>query len=519
MAVQTKVSTFVLAAAPGPQSITGVGIGRPDAIVFWVQDAIAGATNEVRHSIGAATGPANRWCVARGFLGGASGFAGVLTTNLRCICLIDSGTSAEVQGADFTQFDADGFTINVTTGGAKTIHYWAISGVSAQAGTFDAPATGTPTIPVTGMTFAPKANMFCVGGKDATNTGIGPDAGSIGWALSAANQFYCSSHIDATPSQAQSLLTSAGHCFGSQDGSGATNFQGDFVSNNADGFTVKINVDPFTVATRVGYLSLGGNVLVDLRSITEPAAIGSQATTGVGHAPNGIMLVSAGGPTNLSNFAGVQPGIGAASGTAAQGSSAYNEPNGSVSAAQPVGVDSTSAALILSGTAAATTSARAVLTAFGSDGYTLNWTAVDGLLSEVKVFSIGSALSTATLAWTEENDSWAINALAAGPAGKQNLGAAGGGKRDYVPVRRTALSGGKMRWDRSKFPVEKYGEDPLPTLVEDVARQLYPPPPPPPVLAPNEVNGLLVPPPAIPRNLSLPLRDPDDDLIAILLLS
>ncbi len=69
----------------------------------------------------------------------------------------------------------------------------------------------------------------------------------------------------------------------------------DFVSMNADGFTINISTAPGS-AYRIGYLALAGSDLTSVKvgSFTTPVSTGNNATTGVGFQPDAVLLFSNG---------------------------------------------------------------------------------------------------------------------------------------------------------------------------------------------------------------------------------
>src|SRR5207244_5441114 len=74
----------------------------------------------------------------------------------------------------------------------------------------------------------------------------------------------------------------------------------DFVSNNADGFTVNV-VTADATSRRVFYLALGGLTNAVVGNYQTPATTtGNQTITGLGFQPDLLMVLSYGGPLSSS---------------------------------------------------------------------------------------------------------------------------------------------------------------------------------------------------------------------------
>ena len=99
MPLQVLVSDLALNAAPGVQSITGVGF-QPVAIIFWQTGNLGGFTGGILGGMGAATGPSNQFVT-----GGFSDVTGL--GNNRSRSHIDSGaviTTWEFMGAGASKY-------------------------------------------------------------------------------------------------------------------------------------------------------------------------------------------------------------------------------------------------------------------------------------------------------------------------------------------------------------------------------------------------------------------------------
>lgn len=102
---------------PGNQSFTGIGFQGND-ITFRV-GAKSGSSSVVQFAIGTADGTRQN---TESIFGDGSGWKSN-RTNTKSLIHYErvSGTITEVLNFAFTSFDADGFTINVTTGNSNYV--------------------------------------------------------------------------------------------------------------------------------------------------------------------------------------------------------------------------------------------------------------------------------------------------------------------------------------------------------------------------------------------------------------
>lgn len=101
----------VTVSGTGSQSFTGIGF-QGTGITFRV-GAKSGSSSVVQHAIGSADGTRQN---CESVFGDASGWKSQ-RTNSKCIVHYErvAGTVTDVLDFAFTSFDADGFTLNVTT--------------------------------------------------------------------------------------------------------------------------------------------------------------------------------------------------------------------------------------------------------------------------------------------------------------------------------------------------------------------------------------------------------------------
>jgi hypothetical protein len=240
--------------------------------------------------------------------------------------------------------------------------------LSCFVGSFTVPAA-TGNLPVTGVGFQPKAVLFFGNHRssDAATQSASQDT-DMPYYLGMATSSTARGVVDVQDdySAAGTAAATSTQCIRNRNAAGTVQFAADFVSMDADGFTVNFATANAT-AYVVNYIALGGADLtnVAVKSFTAATATGNQASTGVGFVPDAMILV---GSETTFTVGGVQ--IGMVTSTSARG--ALGNSVGSVNAnyqrtalayAQPTGTS--------------TTVARAAdLVSFDSDGFTLNWTTV-----------------------------------------------------------------------------------------------------------------------------------------------
>jgi len=130
MALSTKAGSFALNTSTGNQSVTGVGF-QPEAIIFVGNNLTAdGNAANATLILGFATSSTNRTTQStRGFDGSNPTDASRSTVATKVVSLANSSDTI-ILDADFVSFDADGFTINITTsdGVAYIMNYIALGG-------------------------------------------------------------------------------------------------------------------------------------------------------------------------------------------------------------------------------------------------------------------------------------------------------------------------------------------------------------------------------------------------------
>lgn len=158
-------------------------------------------------------------------------------------------------------------------------------------------------------------------------------------------------------------------------GSGTADYEADFVSLDADGFTINITNPPAT-AKRVGFLALGGTDLTNVATgqFLSNAGAGNQAITGVGFQPTAIIFFNHANATiPPSGGSNLRASIGFAVSTSQRGwvaiASDHSDPS-SDSARQ----QRTDACICIISNRGVV-DGEADLVSFDADGFTVNWSA------------------------------------------------------------------------------------------------------------------------------------------------
>ena len=228
-------------------------------------------------------------------------------------------------------------------------------------------------VSITDVGFKPSLVLFwpvnTIGDAIAANN----HSGGFGMAVSASDR-RCVSGYQANG--AGISQTSSAHddtcAFKLMDGVGTTDGRADLVSMDATGFTYEID-EAFTSAWRIFYMAISNLTNVKGGVLTESAA-GTQATTGLGFKPNGIIFasasISAAPPGTRNDFTQM---VGFTSGaTAARNAvvTAHDQHNQNTTVTRSYGFKGECVGLMQSN---GDISGRALLSSFDTDGFTLNW--------------------------------------------------------------------------------------------------------------------------------------------------
>jgi WD40 repeat protein len=244
--VSANVGSFDMSTSAGTQAVTGVGF-TPSLVMFSAgTDSVTEGylNNAARFGLGAMTA-SDQWCMTTFGTGpvNPSDEQGVARTDAALVRIGNTLTTSML--ASRSSLDADGFTITKSTapGAAVRCGYAALAGADLRVAltSFDQPAaTGAQSI--TGIGFEPKAELFVSAGRVANTTATAGSRALIGAAMSSSNRrVHWGGSADAvTPTQTGRAINEAAAILHATPGAGTptTNALADFVSQDADGFTV-----------------------------------------------------------------------------------------------------------------------------------------------------------------------------------------------------------------------------------------------------------------------------------------
>lgn len=392
MALDVKKLSFAANTSTGDQVVSGVGF-QPKAVLFWGNRLTAtGYGTGLGFFFGAATSSSQRWAMSiYSDDAAASSNTGRHSSDTACISILLTGTPTQDAIADFVSFGSDGFTINWSDAPASAwlIHALCLGGseISNAFAGDDLSDTVVSTQAYTGVGFQPTFLLFgsisiATIGTLTANANL-----CIGMASSASAEGVTAFRDrDAQPSMAVAQRQRSDFSIQMLSNSaGGASAAADFVSFDSDGFTLNWStVD--AAAPPFFYLALkGGQHKVGIE--TQALSATTKATTGVGFAPSGLFVTSAGAITNTGvDQTQARMTVGASDGTT-EGHTWIQ----SLDAAADSDVDSrtvTDKVLGMS-TQPSTTSAEADLQSFDTDGFTLNWSTADAVAREFVYWAFG----------------------------------------------------------------------------------------------------------------------------------
>lgn len=255
--------------------------------------------------------------------------------------------------------------------------------LSAKVGNFNITTGGIgSTIVVTGVGFQPKAIVFFWGGRTTPGVSIADSFRGMGLGVSASSRRASGVRVDDGDATASSLhdlmFQTAGACIIAVDNAAGGNTVGraDIQSIDSDGFTLVID-EQFTIDLLVHYMALGGADLTDtfIGTISEPGSSGDQDVTTVGFQPDEVLFLCAPAPTEDSRTGWSNLMFGAAT----RNPSANHVWAGGGSDQATTTPDRRSylrldeCIALFSQDNTIVTSGRALVTAFLSNGFRLNW--------------------------------------------------------------------------------------------------------------------------------------------------
>lgn len=258
--ISVKAGVFNSPTTTGNQSVTGVGF-QPTMLLFA---GSAFRTDHVRDdnlhgiTLGAAKSTTSRWSTHGG--GPVNSVTIEDSIQLTDCCFVKQSNGTVTEKADFVSHNVDGFTINWSTKSATAfeVGYLAIGGTaSIGLGAFDQPAS-TGNQSVSGLGFQPKALAF------ASNSRVSSSSASVntnmmfGGATGTSDRGVTSieSQDGVDTKLEPEAVTSSTKCICHIGSAGTVLAEADFVSHDADGFTVNWTTADATARQSL-YLAIG----------------------------------------------------------------------------------------------------------------------------------------------------------------------------------------------------------------------------------------------------------------------
>ncbi|MEE8115412.1 MAG: hypothetical protein V3T23_13795 [Nitrososphaerales archaeon] len=324
-----KVGSFNITTgvATSTIGITGVGF-LPTVVIFWWMGRTESVDTEggadAQPGFGVMVGATKRWAITS-IMEDNQDNTDTAHGHSPDGCILEVRENNSIAGrADFSSFDADGFTIIIDTQFVVDfrISYLALDHTSVETGSFVPSATGS--LAETGLGFQPGCILFgstkgtteaqedasdgsvCIGA--ATGSGV-TDQWTIG----------CFGN-DSVSSAGQASYGFGGEVICSFTGNNGPQQRISFTSNDADGFTVNVIEKPTTGRT-IWWLALaGGEYFVSDRVSTDTN------TTGVGFQPEAVLFAGFGKIESVVNddSADINMSLGAATSATERTSQAFS---------------------------------------------------------------------------------------------------------------------------------------------------------------------------------------------------
>lgn len=206
------IGSFNVSGSTGSQSVTGVGF-QPDALLTLHGNIGDLDTNLSSSSIGfgVATSSSEQGAFTIGSNDGQAANAGKLSTQSTSAVLLNELPGGTDAVADFTSFDSDGFTINVSNAPQYTwqVFYLAVKGAQFNVGSFSQ-SVSTGSQDITGVGFQP-TGLLTFGVNQVTGANrTAPSTFSFGTAQTAESQSGIWSEVDnVDPSDANMYSSSS----------------------------------------------------------------------------------------------------------------------------------------------------------------------------------------------------------------------------------------------------------------------------------------------------------------------
>lgn len=428
------VSSVNVAGAASSQSITigaGQGIAANDIVnvrAYYNFDPLDGVSTRVYGSAitpdlgtrGAPTGTATSGqtlTVAASTEVAAAG-ASAMTISYQWV----RGASTDIGGATSSTYvltDTDvGSTIKVRVRETNSAGYAEVtstasavvaSNLQSKVGSFTS-AAGTGNQSVTGVGFQPKVVIFFGAGASAVDM-----TQVFGVAVSSSQRWVAAAYADdaASPMDANRLFLSDA-CLATVTAAAAIDRRADFVSMDADGFTVNWSV---ASAATIYYLALGGNNLqVKAGNIDIATSGASQSVSSIGFTPTAVIFGNGIANTTEGGIASASMSVGAAVSSSSRWASGVFDLDATDPSASRSGLV-TSAAMIRASTDPFSLVADLTsLNSGGGGGFTLNVTTFPAATQRWGYLALGGvSVATGTTAQRTSNGTTTITGLSFQP--------------------------------------------------------------------------------------------------------
>lgn len=378
MALQVKVGSFASNTVTGDQSITGVGF-QPKAVIFMSADITTFGV-PIIHSepiMGVAVSSSQQWSISA-ISQDAQNVMNTFRSASDDRCYFAGAFVGLSMSLDFVSHDADGFTVNIDDAPSVNVEvgYIAIGGddIEVAAGVTSIPTAGA-THAVTGVGFAPEFVLLGHIGRltwpttNSTNFifGLGAMTETDQVAFAIADR---DAVADAQTNSYQRTDSCTLEVFADAQQSRCSRS-----SLDPDGFTLTINTSPPSVSQPTGWLAIRGAEM-KIGADTQNTSTGTKAVTGVGFTPQAVIIWGARQVVTTSVVNGsAHHALGAADAvTEFQMLGGSQDAVGTSDTAR-LGVDDSCAGWC---NGSGTMLAKASLSSFDGDGFTLNWTTSDG---------------------------------------------------------------------------------------------------------------------------------------------
>lgn len=394
MAFLTKTGSFDAATATGNQAVSGVGF-QPKALLIW---GVGGTTDGTfttaifGQGIGFSTSPSNQYAQSS-----AANATSSTSTSRRveaCAFLQANTTlTTIIRRANLASMDSDGFTLNWTTarvdGSFDVLHYLALGGddlTGARVVNWQM-ATATGNKAVTGAGFQPDAVLHVHAGGVTALTGDATQVAALGLGAMTANGDQWATGYITTSTSAHTRNQESDKTLTVVGTTGTVTGQASYTSMDSDGFTVNFGVATAGAYQVISLCLAGGQYKIGQFAKSTAGAPVSQAVTGTGFTPTGLMLAGVQDIVRASPLAGsgVAYGLGASDGSTEWGSALWGSTNASRKA-----LSKTTKAYVKVNTTGSTVDAEADLTSLDSNGFTLNWTTNDAVATSLLYLAMGS---------------------------------------------------------------------------------------------------------------------------------